>query len=99
MKLLFRLAGSGLALMGLAHFVAPRAFEIPTALVFPDDTRRWVYRNGMTELALGVAVAAKPTRVPGIVGVLAYGAWLGAHTATAAWRLVRKVVNGHGSRG
>ncbi|QLY33247.1 hypothetical protein [Nocardia huaxiensis] len=73
-----RLFGLGLAGTGAAHFTAPGAFEPVTKLAFPQDTRRWTYSNGMTELLLGLAIAFRRTRVIGVVGFLAYVAFLGS---------------------
>ncbi|MGC7340450.1 hypothetical protein RA998_20845, partial [Mycobacteroides abscessus subsp. massiliense] len=53
----FRAGGAGLAATGVAHFVAPQPFESISKVAFPEDTRRWVYQNGFTELLLGLALA------------------------------------------
>ncbi len=68
----FRAAGAGLAATGIAHFVAPQPFESLSKVAFPEDTRRWVYQNGLTELLLGLALAFRRTRIVGSVGSLAY---------------------------
>jgi uncharacterized membrane protein len=73
-----RTAGVLLAATGAAHFAAPKRFEAVTALAFPDNTRQWTYRNGATELALGLALTVPRTRKLGVAGVAAYTAWLGA---------------------
>ncbi|MCW2904720.1 MAG: putative secreted protein [Streptosporangiaceae bacterium] len=72
-----RNAGVLLAATGAAHFAVPKRFEAVTALAFPENTGQWVYRNGATELALGLALAVPRTRKLGAAGVAAYTAWLG----------------------
>ncbi|KFU78634.1 hypothetical protein SAMN04489729_6680 [Amycolatopsis lurida] len=72
-----KLLGLGIAATGLAHFAAPAAFEPVTKLAFADDIRNWTYRNGATELAIGLAIAAAPTRKAGFAGLAVYAAWLG----------------------
>ncbi|MBN7303118.1 hypothetical protein IUQ79_14530 [Mycobacteroides abscessus subsp. bolletii] len=76
MHVVFRIFGTSLAGVGAAHFVAPQPFEIIAKVAFPDDTRRWVYQNGLTELLLGLALVDRRTRVLGSVGGLAYMAFL-----------------------
>ncbi|MEU6732810.1 hypothetical protein ABZ929_06330 [Streptomyces physcomitrii] len=71
-----RLLGLALAGTGAAHFAVPAAFEPLSAKVFPEDTRQWIYRNGATELALGLALTSPRTRRLGTLGLAAYGAWL-----------------------
>jgi hypothetical protein len=68
----FRAGGAGLAATGVAHFVAPQPFESLSKVAFPEDTRRWVYQNGFTELVLGLALAFRRTRIVGSLGGLAY---------------------------
>ncbi|OHT86670.1 hypothetical protein [Mycobacteroides saopaulense] len=68
----FRAGGAGLAATGVAHFVAPQPFESISKVAFPEDTRRWVYQNGFTELLLGLALAFRRTRIVGSLGGLAY---------------------------
>ncbi|OHU30427.1 hypothetical protein BKG76_01260 [Mycobacteroides franklinii] len=72
----FRAGGAGLAATGVAHFVAPQPFESISKVAFPEDTRRWVYQNGFTELLLGLALAFRRTRIVGGLGGLAYVAFL-----------------------
>ena len=60
------------AATGVAHFAAPDFFEGVAKTAFPDDARTWVYRNGAAELALGLALIAKPTRKLGTLGLLGY---------------------------
>jgi len=74
---LLRTAGLLLAAAGAAHFVAPAPFEAITKPLFPEDTADWVKRNGLTELALGVAVALPKTRKAGLAGLAIYSGWLG----------------------
>ncbi|AWG65698.1 hypothetical protein [Mycobacteroides abscessus] len=75
-RLGFRAGGAGLAAIGVAHFVAPQPFESISKVAFPEDTRRWVYQNGVTELLLGLALAFRRTRIVGGLGGLAYVAFL-----------------------
>ncbi|MBT0567508.1 hypothetical protein [Williamsia sp. CHRR-6] len=75
--------GATLAVLGPAHFVVPDAFESITAPAFPDDTATWIQRNGAIETALGVTLLVKKTRTLGVIGLVAYGAHLGYHAATA----------------
>ncbi|AMT70595.1 DoxX family protein [Mycobacteroides immunogenum] len=75
-RLGFRAGGAGLAATGVAHFVAPQPFESISKVAFPEDTRRWVYQNGFTELLLGLALAFRRTRIVGSLGGLAYVAFL-----------------------
>lgn len=72
----FRAGGAGLAATGVAHFVAPQPFESISKVAFPEDTRRWVYQNGFTELLLGLALAFRRTRIVGSLGGLAYVVFL-----------------------
>ncbi|WP_405159892.1 hypothetical protein OG203_25965 [Nocardia sp. NBC_01499] len=73
-----RAFGLGLAGYGAAHFTAPGALDPLTALAFPRATRRWTYRNGCTEVALGLAITFRRSRPIGSVGLIAYLAFLGA---------------------
>ncbi|WP_436496319.1 hypothetical protein [Actinokineospora sp. HUAS TT18] len=73
-----RLLGISIALTGAAHFVAPQVFEPVSRLAFPEDTGQWIKRNGATEVAIGLALAGGRTRKAGVVGLAAYGAWLGS---------------------
>jgi uncharacterized membrane protein len=73
-----RTFGILLAGTGAAHFAAPKVFEPVSAMAFPKDTRSWVYRNGGTELALGLALAGRRTRAVGGAGLVAYLFWLGS---------------------
>lgn len=70
-----RYLGLALAGAGLAHFAAPQVFEPLTTAAFPDNTRTHLYTNGGIETALGLGLAARPTRrlaVAGLIGYLAY---------------------------
>lgn len=71
-----RLFGLGLAGAGVAHFTAPAEFDRLTAIAFPDNTRRWTYQNGFTELVLGMAVTFRRTRPAGVIGLIGYVAFL-----------------------
>ncbi|WP_280407429.1 hypothetical protein [Nocardia brasiliensis] len=78
-----RAFGLGLAGTGAAHFTAPRAFDPLTARAFPRATRRWTYRNGFTEMALGLAITFRRSRPIGSVGFIAYLAFLASRLAGA----------------
>lgn len=78
-----RAFGLGLAGTGAAHFTAPRAFDPLTARAFPRATRRWTYRNGFTEMVLGLAITFRRSRPIGSVGFIAYLAFLGARFSSA----------------
>ncbi|MFF2554302.1 hypothetical protein ACFVUS_25100 [Nocardia sp. NPDC058058] len=71
-----RLFGLGLAGTGAAHFTAPQIFDPLTGKAFPDSTRTWTYRNGFTELLVGLAITFRRTRPLGAIGFLAYIAFL-----------------------
>jgi uncharacterized membrane protein len=71
-----RLLGLGLACVGAAHFTAPAAFDPLTERAFPHETRRWTYRNGVSELLIGLALSARRTRSLGGVGLIAYLSFL-----------------------
>ncbi|MBB5918839.1 putative membrane protein [Nocardia transvalensis] len=73
-----RLFGLGLAGAGAAHFTAPQVFDQLTGVAFPSATRQWTYRNGFTELLLGLAIAYRRTRTVGAIGLIAYVAFLGS---------------------
>ncbi|WP_280264957.1 hypothetical protein [Nocardia wallacei] len=73
-----RLFGLGLAGTGAAHFTAPRVFDRLTGVAFPRSTRQWTYSNGCTELLLGLAITMRRTRTLGVVGLIAYVAFLGS---------------------
>ncbi|MGW4845461.1 hypothetical protein [Nocardia brasiliensis] len=78
-----RAFGLGLAGTGAAHFTAPRAFDPLTARAFPRATRRWTYRNGFTEMVLGLAITFRRSRPIGSVGFIAYLAFLASRLAGA----------------
>lgn len=79
-----KLAGLGLAATGVAHFIAPSAFEAITKPAFPKDTDKWIMRNGASETAIGMAIALPATRKLGLAGLGVYGAWLGSRVAASA---------------
>lgn len=79
-----RSAGVALAVTGLAHFVAPKPFELITKPLFPQNTGDWVQRNGVTELSLGAAIAVPQTRKVGLAGLAVYVAWLARRGVVAA---------------
>ncbi|TRW82746.1 hypothetical protein FK535_12335 [Mycolicibacterium sp. 018/SC-01/001] len=74
-----KIAGLGLAATGLSHFVAPQIYEGMTKAAFPDNTRTHVYVDGGIETALGLGLAAAKTRKLALLGLLAYGAYLGGN--------------------
>lgn len=83
MSRLSLLAGGLIAATGAAHFAAPQVFESVSKMSFPNNTRKWVYGNGATEVALGLALIPRKTRKAGLAGLAAYGAFLGGKTALA----------------
>lgn len=80
----FELAGIGLAATGIAHFIAPGLFKAITKPAFPEDTDKWIMRNGASETAIGAAIALRSTRKLGFVGLGVYGAWLAFNGAKNA---------------
>jgi uncharacterized membrane protein len=81
---LIRLAGIALAGTGALHFARPQLFEPMTKIAFPENTQQWIQRNGATELALGLALTSRKTRLIGLGGVAAYALWLGSRTVSAS---------------
>ena len=75
------LAGIGLALAGLAHFVKPDLFKGITATAFPDDIDKHLKVNGSIETALGVGLIVPQTRKLATVGVIGYVLYLAANVA------------------
>ncbi|MBI5311323.1 MAG: hypothetical protein HZB14_09925 [Actinobacteria bacterium] len=75
--------GVGIAVTGVAHFIAPKLFVPITKGAFPEDTGKWIKRNGASETAIGVAIAAPATRKLGFAGLGVYSAWLGWRGARA----------------
>lgn len=73
---LAKLAGLGLAGVGVAHFAKPQLFESITKPAFPRDTRKHIYTNGGIETALGLALSAPKTRRIGAVGAVGYLTYL-----------------------
>lgn len=65
-------AGLALAGAGLAHFVRPQLFEGLTKAAFPDNTRQHVYIDGGIETAVGLGLAAQPTRKLALIGLGGY---------------------------
>ncbi|MEC4616367.1 MULTISPECIES: GNAT family protein [Tsukamurella] len=72
-----KISGVLLAASGAAHFVAPRPFVFISKPMFPDDTEKWVRRNGAAEAGIGLALIRKETRPIGFVGLIAYVVYLG----------------------
>jgi len=73
------LAGIGLALAGLAHFVKPELFQSITATAFPQDIDQHLKINGSIETALGVGLIVPQTRKVATVGVVGYVLYLAAN--------------------
>lgn len=73
--------GLALAGTGVAHFVQPSLFEGITESAFPRDIRQHTYTNGGIETAIGLGLAVQKTRKLAVVGLLAYGAYLGVNIA------------------
>ena len=71
------IAGTGLAIVGASHFVAPQAFAPITSPLFPDNTRAWTLPNGGAETAIGMALTNRRTRPIGWFGLAAYLGFLG----------------------
>jgi hypothetical protein len=73
---MLRLAGILLAGTGAAHFAAPQLFDPISKAAFPENTRQWTYRDGAIEVALGLAMTSKKTRLLGLAGTAGYAYWL-----------------------
>lgn len=73
---MLRLAGLLLAGTGAAHFAAPELFTPITKAAFPENTREWTYGVGAMEVAAGLAITSKKTRLLGLAGTAAYAYWL-----------------------
>lgn len=73
---MIRLAGILLAGTGVAHFAAPHLFDPLTQAAFPDNPRQWTYRNGATEIVLGLSLTTRKTRLIGLTATAAYAYWL-----------------------
>lgn len=73
-KLTTRTTGTLLTGIGATHFLTPSLYEPATMTAFPTNTRAWVYRNGATEIILGLALRSKRThlRQTGTAGLAAY---------------------------
>jgi uncharacterized membrane protein len=76
-----KLAGLGLAGVGLSHFVKPQLFESITVSAFPRDTRQHIYINGGIETAIGLGLAAPKTRKLAALGTIGYLAYLAGNVA------------------
>ena len=74
-----KIAGLGLAGVGLSHFTTPTLFEPITKPAFPRHTRQHVYTNGGIETALGLGLISGRTRNAAIVGAIGYLAYLGGN--------------------
>lgn len=91
---MFRTAGILLAGTGALHFAAPKVFEPISRVAFPTDTRQWIYRNGATELALGLAIANRRTRRAGALGFSAYTLWLASRARSGRLQAVGATAGG-----
>jgi len=78
---LIKATGVLVAATGLSHFVRPALFESATKSAFPENTLQHTYIDGGIETAIGLALIVPKTRKLALVGVLAYGAYLGANIA------------------
>lgn len=76
---LVQIVGLGVAATGLAHFVKPELFEDATKQAFPKDTQQHIYIDGAIETAIGLGLVVPQTRKLALVGIVAYGAYLGAN--------------------
>ncbi|GAA2783879.1 hypothetical protein [Mycolicibacterium pallens] len=76
---LIKATGVVVAATGLSHFVRPELFESATKSAFPDNTVAHTYIDGGIETVIGLALIAPKTRKFALVGLLAYGACLGAN--------------------
>lgn len=74
--MLLRLAGILLAGTGAAHFAAPQVFDPISQAAFPDNPRQATYRDGAIEVALGLALTSRKTRLLGLAATGAYAYWL-----------------------
>ena len=73
------LAGIGLALAGLAHFIKPDLFRGITATAFADDIDKHLKVTGPIEAALGAGLFVPQTRKLATVGVVGYVLYLAAN--------------------
>ena len=71
-----KIAGLGLAGVGVAHFTSPQLFDDITRQAFPRDTRKHVYIDGGIETAIGLGFTSRKTRPLAIIGLIGYGAYL-----------------------
>lgn len=78
---MFKLLGIGTAAIGVAHFIAPDQFRGLTRVAFPENTDQAIKQNGAIETALGLSFISTRTRKLGLIGLLAYGGWLGFNAA------------------
>jgi uncharacterized membrane protein len=76
-----KLAGLGVAGVGLAHFVSPQMFDSLTRQAFPRNTRQHIYVDGGIETALGLCLVVPKTRKLALVGAIGYGAYLAGNVA------------------
>jgi uncharacterized membrane protein len=74
---MFKLFGLTLAAVGFAHFVKPELFRGITQTAFPNNTDAAILQNGAIETAAGLAIACPKHRRLGLLGLTAYGGWLG----------------------
>ena len=74
-----RLIGLAIAASGLAHFVSPQVIEPVAKQLFPNNTRRYVYANGVIEIALGLLLRARRSRRVAALGLIGYAIYLAAN--------------------
>ena len=75
-----RLIGLAIVASGLAHFVSPQLIEPVAKQLFPNNTRRHVYVNGVLETALGLGLWARRSRRVAAFGLIGYIIYLAANT-------------------
>lgn len=76
---LARVAGLGLAAVGIAHFTNPGLLDQLTRQAFPENTRTHTYIDGGVETVLGLGLILPRTRRFAAIGALAYAAYVGAN--------------------
>ena len=73
---LTKIAGLGLAGIGVSHFVKPQLFEAMTKPAFPENTQQHIYTNGGIETAIGLGLVSPKTRKLAAIGTVGYLAYL-----------------------
>jgi uncharacterized membrane protein len=70
------LVGLAIVASGLAHFISPQLIEPAAKPMFPNNTRRYVYVNGVLETALGLGLWARRSRRAAAVGLIGYAIYI-----------------------